>query len=221
MRLPEQKKALIRSAAMKEFARVPFEQRACTNQESPFEKASINQIIHNAGISRGSFYTYFEDKSDVVQFLMEDMRRELQEFCEREIRRSGGDYFALLDKMFEYFVRTLQKTGGLLHMAKNLFSYQENINGVGFKDWSKPCNMIGEDSPSAWFFNLVDKNKLRVETVEDFSALMPLGTTVILLAIKQYYENPDSLEFVRMVFHKQLDLLKYGALKERHPHEVQ
>ena len=74
MRLPEQKKALIRSAAMKEFARVPF------------EKASINQIIHNAGISRGSFYTYFEDKSDVVQFLMEDMRRELQEFC-RE--RSG------------------------------------------------------------------------------------------------------------------------------------
>lgn len=50
---------------------------------------------------------------------------------------------------------------------------------------------------------------------------MPLGTTVILLAIKQYYENPDSLEFVRMVFHKQLDLLKYGALKERHPHEVQ
>lgn len=209
MRLPERKKALIRSAAMKEFARVPF------------EKASINQIIHNAGISRGSFYTYFEDKSDVVQFLMEDMRRELQEFCEREIRRSGGDYFALLDKMFEYFVRTLQKTEGLLHMAKNLFSYQENINGVGFKDWSKPCNMIGEDSPSAWFFNLVDKNKLRVETVEDFSALMPLGTTVILLAIKQYYENPDSLEFVRMVFHKQLDLLKYGALKERHPHEVQ
>ena len=78
--------------------------------------------------------------------------------------------------------------------------------------------MIGEDSPSAWFFNLVDKNKLRVETVEDFSALMPLGTTVILLAIKQYYENPDSLEFVRMVFHKQLDLLKYG---ERHPREVQ
>ena len=80
--------------------------------------------------------------------------------------------------------------------------------------------MASEDSPSAWFFSLVDKNQLRVETVEDFSALMPLGMTVILLAIKQYYENPDSLEFVRAMFHKQLDILKYGVLKERPFHEV-
>ncbi len=208
MRLPEQKKAVIRAAAMKEFARVPF------------EKVSINQIIHNAGISRGSFYTYFEDKSDVVKFLLADMRRELQEFCEREIRRSGGDYFALLEQMFEYFVRTLQETDGLLHMAKNLFSYQENIQGVGFRDWSKPCNMAADDSPAAWFFNLIDKNRLRVDTIEDFSVLMPLGMTVILLAIKQYYENPESLDKVRVMFHKQLDILKHGALKEHSFHEM-
>ena len=42
-RLPEAKKQVIRQAAIKEFARVPF------------EKASINQIIQNADISRGSF----------------------------------------------------------------------------------------------------------------------------------------------------------------------
>ena len=44
-RLPEAKKQVIRQAAIKEFVRVPF------------EKASINQIIQNADISRGSFYT--------------------------------------------------------------------------------------------------------------------------------------------------------------------
>ena len=49
---------------------------------------------------------------------------------------------------------------------------------------------------------------------------MPLGMTVILLGIKQYYENPDSLELVRAMFHKQLDILKYGALKEHPRHEV-
>ena len=58
-RLPEAKKQVIRQAAIKEFARVPF------------EKASINQIIQNADISRGSFYTYFEDKQDVVRYIFE------------------------------------------------------------------------------------------------------------------------------------------------------
>ena len=204
MRLPEQKKAVIRAAAMKEFARVPF------------EKASINQIIHNAGISRGSFYTYFEDKSDVVRFLLEDMRRELQEFCEREIKKSGGDYFALLEQMFEYFVRTLQNTEGLLHMAKNLFSYQENIRGVGFTDWSRPSLSCdgNKDDPRAWFFNLINKENLRIDTLEDFYALMPLGMTAILMAIKQYYEKPESLDEVRTIFYKQLDMLKYGILKK-------
>ena len=56
-RLPEGKRQAIREAALKEFARVPF------------EKASINQIIRNADISRGSFYTYFVDKQDVVEFV--------------------------------------------------------------------------------------------------------------------------------------------------------
>lgn len=205
MRLPEQKKSVIRAAAMKEFARVPF------------EKASINQIIHNAGISRGSFYTYFEDKSDVVRFLLEDMRRELQEFCENEIKKSGGDYFALLEQIFEYFVRILQNTEGLLHMAKNLFSYQENIRGVGFTEWSRPslsCDGTKKDDPKAWFFNLINKDSLRINTLEDFSALTPLGMTAILMAIKQYYEKPDSLDDVRKIFYKQVDMLKYGVLKK-------
>lgn len=205
MRLPEQKKAVIRAAAMKEFARVPF------------EKASINQIIHNAGISRGSFYTYFEDKSDVVRFLLEDMKRELEEFCESEIKKSGGDYFALLEQMFEYFVRTLQNTEGLLHMAKNLFSYQENIRGVGFTEWSRPslsCDGTKKDDPKIWFFNLINKDNLRINTMEDFSALLPLGMTAILMAIKQYYEKPDSLDDVRTIFHKQVDMLKYGVMKK-------
>ena len=64
-RLPEAKKQVIRQAAIKEFARVPF------------EKASINQIIQNADISRGSFYTYFEDKQDVVRYIFEDNARQM------------------------------------------------------------------------------------------------------------------------------------------------
>ena len=54
-RLPEGKRQAIREAALKEFARVPF------------EKASINQIIRNADISRGKIIPAVS-----VQFLFAD-----------------------------------------------------------------------------------------------------------------------------------------------------
>ena len=57
MRLPKEKIEAIRAAAAKEFMRV-----------AP-EEVSINRIVHDADISRGSFNTYFEDKRDLLKWL--------------------------------------------------------------------------------------------------------------------------------------------------------
>jgi AcrR family transcriptional regulator len=51
--LPEDKRALIVEAAMKEFSK------------HPYEYASINAVVRETGISRGSFYQYFEGKPDL------------------------------------------------------------------------------------------------------------------------------------------------------------
>ena len=64
IRLPDEKKKVILEAAVDEFSRVPF------------DKVSINQIIKNAEISRGSFYTYFEDKMDVLRYIFQDTKRQ-------------------------------------------------------------------------------------------------------------------------------------------------
>ena len=48
---------MIREAAIREFSRVPL------------DKVSINKIVKYADISRGSFYTYFQDKEDVFQYI--------------------------------------------------------------------------------------------------------------------------------------------------------
>ena len=56
--LPIEKQKLIFNACIKEFSAFPYSQ------------ASINQIIKNAGISRGSFYQYFEDKWDAYEMMM-------------------------------------------------------------------------------------------------------------------------------------------------------
>ena len=59
-RLCDTKQKVIREAALKEFKRVPP------------EEVSINRIIQDAEISRGSFYTYFESKYDLLGWLIQD-----------------------------------------------------------------------------------------------------------------------------------------------------
>lgn len=64
LNLPEEKRSVIVSAAIDEFA------------EYGFESASINRMVVNSGISKGSFYQYFEDKRDVFMHLLAVIEQE-------------------------------------------------------------------------------------------------------------------------------------------------
>ena len=69
LNLKEEKRKAILDAAFHEFSRTSY------------SGASINRIIKEADISRGSFYTYFEDKDDLMRYLV----RDLKESCKQRI----------------------------------------------------------------------------------------------------------------------------------------
>jgi len=68
LNLPEEKRNTIIHAAIEEFA------------EYGLENASTNRIVANSGISKGSFYQYFEDKQDVFMYLLTVLEQEKLEF---------------------------------------------------------------------------------------------------------------------------------------------
>jgi AcrR family transcriptional regulator len=68
------------------------------------ENASTNRIVENSGISKGSFYQYFEDKEDVFTYLLSVIEREKMEYFKGKHPPSSN-----LDT-FEYF-RWMIKTG--------------------------------------------------------------------------------------------------------------
>ena len=76
LNLKESKKNAILEAAANEFARVPY------------SAVSINQIIKEAEISRGSFYTYFEDKDDLMHYMLrgfrDTLRKKIFDYLEEE-----------------------------------------------------------------------------------------------------------------------------------------
>jgi AcrR family transcriptional regulator len=68
LNLPEEKRDMIIHAAVDEFTHYGL------------ENASTNRIVAGSGISKGSFYQYFEDKYDLFHYLLEIIAREKEEF---------------------------------------------------------------------------------------------------------------------------------------------
>ncbi|HEY5731869.1 MAG TPA: TetR/AcrR family transcriptional regulator [Anaerolineales bacterium] len=66
--LPEEKRKTIINAAIDEFA------------QHGLENGSTNRIVANSGISKGSFYQYFEDKQDVFMYLLTVLESEKMEY---------------------------------------------------------------------------------------------------------------------------------------------
>ena len=78
--LPEEKRRRLIDAAWAEMVAVSF------------ENVSINRIIQNAGISRGSFYQYFSDKLDLLRFLFAQVHQELSDSVHPQLPPGGGDW---------------------------------------------------------------------------------------------------------------------------------
>jgi TetR/AcrR family transcriptional regulator len=82
LNLNPQKRRRIFDAAVQEFA------------AKRFSEASINQIIKAAGIPRGSFYQYFEDKEDLYLYMMAEIGREkMALFSQMEALNPEADFF--------------------------------------------------------------------------------------------------------------------------------
>lgn len=87
--LPEEKRRTIQEAAMNEFA------------EHDFEGASINRIVSAAGIAKGSFYQYFEDKADLFKQILAYVSELKMAYISPVLMNpTGYDFFTLLEELY-------------------------------------------------------------------------------------------------------------------------
>ncbi len=123
-RLPEEKQRAIRNASFREFARVPF------------DKASINRIIKDADISRGSFYTYFEDKRDALEYNCSYVLKFMSEKSEQHLAASGGNIWMALQKVLESLLDFFNEDERA-DFCRNAFAFlssRQALSGAGDKE---------------------------------------------------------------------------------------
>ncbi len=107
---PERRNRIL-SAAQNEFIR------------NGYEGASLNTIVGEAGISKGSLYYYFEDKTDLYLTVLSQVMSELQ-------RNIGGigvgefsdDFWGDIEEYTRKSLRMIKENPDFVRLARGLFS---------------------------------------------------------------------------------------------------
>lgn len=115
LNLPSEKRERIMNEVKREFAKYPV------------DKISINRIIQRAKISRGSFYQYFDDKTDLIYLITGEFADHMYSSMVSAVNNSQGDIFVIPKEMFSATMEFVQK-GDNFAVFKNLFS---NIKANG------------------------------------------------------------------------------------------
>lgn len=194
LRLNDEKKKKLIDASFKEFSLYNF------------NDVSINRIIKEAGISRGSFYMYFVDKKDLYFYLLEQHLEILINNMKNDLIKNKGDLF----KMFQNNIKeefNSFKNNNINFFKKtleNVTIMEESKKTFGFRD----KRLLRELIPNINLELLNDNAKKHIEVI--FAINMHLLMVTLIKLLKS-----DSLdEEILKDYYEQLDILKYGCVKK-------
>jgi len=114
--LKENKKKRVLEAGLEEFS------------QKSFHQATVRRIVERAGIPKGSFYQYFEDKKDFYRYLIELSQERKLKFM-REILEETPEksVFEKLRKLYRAGFRFAEKNPRLLAVGQNLMKEDEEL----------------------------------------------------------------------------------------------
>jgi AcrR family transcriptional regulator len=180
-RLPAEKRNRIFRAAVREFSR------------SHFPEASINRIVKDAGIPRGSFYQYFTGKEDIFVYVLEEISREkLEIFARARDEAEEKGFFASVGKAIPAIFAWAEQ--------------REEYNMIGLRmaedgsqlmqDWF--AQMKGSVSAILHMIENDQKNGRIRKDVEPESVTELLSCIAVPL-LRAYYQSEDKSEIVKKI----------------------
>ncbi len=212
LNLPPEKRERIESAAIAEFS------------ANPLPCASINAIVAGAGISKGSFYQYFDGKDDLFAHVLGIVRSRKVELAKSMAPVLNNlDMFAYLRWMFEVMLQFELRQPDLARIERFAF-----LNGAG-SDGDDPDGglIVGG---IAYFNEFLAQGILHDDVatwVDTDLAAFILGTLYHLLgghlidqmggraeAVRQNGLDPESEPLVRDLFDNLMDILEAGLARD-------
>lgn len=200
--LATEKKERLIEAALKEFSRVSY------------YEASINRMIEEANISRGSFYQYFKDKEDLYQYLLKSYKEKMKELTYFNIERYQGNLYLTFLHLFQDMINYLDQSphvGFLKNVFRNLTMTTQKFIIPHNKE-NCPSNEIEKLKQQ------INKSQLRLEewTIDEvFELLMQ----ITIPSITHYMlSNIDKVESYQK-YKQKLNMICKGIYREEYQYD--
>ena len=194
--LPKEKQDNLIQASEKEFSRVLF------------NEASINQIIQDAKIPRGSFYMYFQDKEDLYFYILEKHMMEIFKKLLERIQIKNGDVILAWETLYDELIESGLSKGGTL--LKNLFlNMRYTTNKKIFTNPPKE-KLVSDQKKVIQYINRYLYKKMNDDELMDSLSLIFLITTSSLAYI---FLNPEKKEEEKKNYHHRIHMIQYGMYR--------
>lgn len=192
-RLADEKRERILQAAVREFSTVTF------------SDASINRIVRNAQIPRGSFYQYFEGKEDLYLYLMECIADEKREIFSRHMEWAGSGFFETMEASVPAILQWAEERPEYYRMGYLFLQDQSEFIR----------NLIGKmKKGQEWMHALLEKDQQdgRIRDNVDLQVVMDMYLAMADRMLQIFYEGTqkDLIAYIGNM----MDVFRHGICTE-------
>lgn len=192
-KLSEDKKKVIERAAIKEFSNYTY------------DDISINRIIHDIDMPRGSFYLYFENKEDLYLYIMDKYVTSYTEEFIKFVKINNGDiilsYEYALNRVLDYC------NNGEYAMLVSKF-----LRGLTHRISEKAKAMKRKETIGK-LIRSINRTYLRDDCSKNLFFILDLLTNTLVHSLTEYLVMHMDVDKVREKYYEQLKIIKNGVYR--------
>ena len=196
--LTEEKRQKLIEASINEFSK------------SSFYDASINNIINEAKISRGSFYMYFQDKEDLYKYLLENHKNTFIEIFIDTLKENDGDLKESAGKILEKLMEYTNNKNHIEFFKKYFSNLSVKTEKLVFPRHNKECLKTRLDP----IIKYIDTSKLNIIEDDDIYEIFDMVLHLIVPSIVHINKDELKKELILERFNKKLDILCRGIYRK-------
>ncbi|MPW26106.1 TetR family transcriptional regulator [Alkalibaculum sp. M08DMB] len=198
--LPEEKRKKIEDAAIQEF------------KDYSFDTSSINRIVESSGISKGSFYQYFDDKKDLYKHIISIIvEKKIKYMSPVMMNPFNHNFYTLMREIYKSGLSFAMENPQLLEIGNKLIADTTHPIYIEIIDDNK--------GKSDEMFELLLKNAMERGEIRENLDLKMISYILssLNLSIVDYYtkltNKREYNEEMMVVVEKFLDFVQYGISK--------
>lgn len=170
--------------------------------------ASINQIVRKADISRGSFYQYFADKEDMIEYMLREFERRIRQVFHQYMLSCRGNIFRCFEGILEEVIIFAEGSGEFMNFHRSLLADPQISNWFCSKKGKQRVfeRIYAEIAP---FLQETYYGKSKAEL---FLILEMLLETICHTVMDAFWQSGgvEDWEQIKRKFHDKISILEKG-----------